>query len=282
MYATPRQMAILKIVKSRGSCRIVELANMLGVSDETIRRNIKPLVGSGTMRRVHGGVVVPRRIGEAPIERRMMEHAEEKERIATAIAARIEDGDSLILDTGSTAVHVAIALMERANLFVITNSSKVASVLASEKSNRVFLAGGEMSEHDLGTYGQDTIAFVSRFQVKYAVLSVAAMHMDKGFMVYFKHEADFQLAAMAHADRCIVGMDSTKFGATSPVRLCDLTGVDTLVSDAAPDAETQRRLAIAKVELVVADSGKRPAGSSRATGGAKANVKRVADKRPTT
>ena len=126
MTVSVRQSKILKLVRQQGSCTVVELSERLEVSDETIRRNVKPLVSEGLVIKVHGGIILPHRFEESPIQRRMLDNREAKERIAALVAQQVQDGDSLVLDTGSTTIYVARALSGHSNLVVVTNSTRIA------------------------------------------------------------------------------------------------------------------------------------------------------------
>jgi DeoR family glycerol-3-phosphate regulon repressor len=140
-----RQNEILASVKSRGACSIVELAAQLQVSDETIRRNIKPLVRQGLIEKVHGGVVLSQnQEPEPPFEKRMNVRVEEKKLISALVAQIISDGDSIMLDTGSTTAYVARGLDAHRNLSVVTNCTEIARTLAREPSNRVHICGGAL------------------------------------------------------------------------------------------------------------------------------------------
>lgn len=251
MAVSVRQTEILKLVRQQGSCTIGDLAERLQVSDETIRRNVKPLVSEGLVLKVHGGIILPDRFHEPPIQRRMLDNQTAKERIADGVARQIQDGDSLILDTGSTTTYVAKALANHANLVVITNSPHIAGLLATRNGNRVFMAGGELREHDAAAFGAGTIDFIKRFEVRFAVLSMWAVHPDKGFMVYHLCEAEFSRAAISQAERCIVAADCSKFERRSLVRVCDLATADMLVTDSVPDSRLARSLADADVEVLV-------------------------------
>ncbi|MGF1609212.1 MAG: DeoR/GlpR family DNA-binding transcription regulator [Kiloniellales bacterium] len=253
MAVSVRQSEILRLVRQQGSCTIGELAERLAVSDETIRRNVKPLVSEGLVLKVHGGIILPDRFQEAPIQRRMQDHREAKERIAALVARQIRDGDSLILDTGSTTTYVAKALMEHSNLVVVTNSPQIAGTLATRNGNRVFMAGGELRAHDAAAFGAETIDFVRRFQLRTAILSMGAVHAEQGFMVYHLCEAEFSRAAIGQSERCIVAADSSKFDHSTLARVCPLDEVDLLVTEAAPPPALAHSLAAAQVEVLVAD-----------------------------
>lgn len=253
MTVSVRQSEILKLVRQRGSCTIGDLAQRLRVSDETIRRNVKPLVSEGLVLKVHGGIILPDRFNEPPIQRRMQDQRDAKERIADLVAAQIHNGDSLILDTGSTTTYVARALVEHSNLVVVTNSSQIASFLATRNGNRVFMAGGELRAHDGAAFGADTLDFVRRFQVRTAILSMGALHPEKGFMVYHLCEAEFSRAALAQAEQSIAVVDSSKFDRSSLVKVCELDAIDQLVTDSPPDRELAQGLAVAGVTVQVAE-----------------------------
>lgn len=254
MRPTVRQTEILKLVREQGACAIGQLAAQLQVSDETIRRNVKPLVSEGLVEKVHGGIVLPDQYREPPIHKRMRQQAEAKKRIAAQVAAGVRNGDSLMIDTGSTTAYVGHALADHSELVVVTNSPYIAGLLAARNGNRVFMAGGELRAHDGAAFGPETIAFVRRFEVRHAILSMGAVHADKGCMYYHLCEAEYSRAIIDQAERVTVAADHTKFGRTSLVRVCGLEEIDALVADRAPEPALARRLREAEVELRVAQA----------------------------
>lgn len=129
MFSAQRQAEILRIVRAKQTCTISALAETFAVSDETIRRNIAPLIAEGLLTKVHGGVMRPDRLDEAPFQRRMLENREAKRALAACVAELVRDGDSLMLDGGSTSVHIAEALRTRARLTVVTNSTEIGGCL---------------------------------------------------------------------------------------------------------------------------------------------------------
>ena len=102
MHRSARQAAIMRSLGLHGSCSVTGLAGQLAVSDETIRRDIKIMANKGLVERVHGGAVLPDLFREPDFQRRLNRNAEAKKAIARAAAAQVRDGDSLMLDTGST------------------------------------------------------------------------------------------------------------------------------------------------------------------------------------
>jgi DeoR family glycerol-3-phosphate regulon repressor len=238
-----------------GSSRIQVLAAQLGVSEETIRRNVKKLADDGLVRKVHGGVHLPDAEIEPSFQRRMDENPDAKRRIAARVAAMIANGTSLFLDIGSTTAYIAQALRGHRDLFVVTNSVSVAHLLAARNNNRVFMAGGELRAHDGGAFGAEAIAFVRRFQVDYAICSATAINADRGFMLFDLQEAEFSREIMLRAKTRIVAADSTKFGRGGPIEVCEPTIVDMLVTDAAPPRDLNAAMDAWSLEVIVAGDG---------------------------
>jgi DeoR family glycerol-3-phosphate regulon repressor len=244
-----RQNEILASVKSRGACSIVELAAELQVSDETIRRNIKPLVRQGLIEKVHGGIVLNQN-QEPPFEKRMNEQVDEKKLISTLVAEIISDGDSIMLDTGSTTAYVARGLDGRRNLSVVTNCTEIARTLAREPSNRVHICGGALRADDWATFGSSAIEFVRQFHVNYAILSIGGITDSGSFMDYHLEEAEFSRAVIEQANKTIVVADHTKFSNPNFIKVCDFDAVDMVVVDRPPPANIMSGFREAGVEVI--------------------------------
>ncbi len=252
IHPTRRQSEILSAVRLRQSCTIGELAESLGVSEETIRRNVKPLAQQGLVRRVHGGITLPEAFQEPPFQRRMLANSEAKRRIARRVADLVGNGESVILDCGSTTTFVAQALAGHTGLMAVTNSAEIARTLAAKESNRVFMAGGELRSDDTASLSASALDFVKQFEVQHAILSIGALDETGALMVYHLAEAEFSRAVIARARTVIVAADRSKFGRKGLVKVCEPDRVDILVTDAAPPPQLARRLAEAGVEVLIA------------------------------
>jgi len=247
-----RQAEIIKAVRIQGACSITDLAEQLGVSNETIRRNVKVLSANGLIEKVRGGVMMPNALSEPAFPVRMNEGKAAKQRIANHIAGKINDGDSLILDNGSTTAYIAHALTGHQNLFVVTNSVVIANILAIQPGNRVFMAGGELRNHDGGSFGPEALEFVKNFEVQCAIFSAAAIHPEKGFLVHHLCEAEFARAIIERSEKTMIAADSSKFGRKAPLRMCGPEMVDELVTDAAPLPELKAMLSSNNICLSIA------------------------------
>lgn len=243
MHRAARQSAIMKALASEGSCTVAELTRTLRVSDETIRRDIKAMAERGLVERVHGGVLLPELMREPDFRERMRQQAEEKRAIARLVAARITDGDSLMIDSGSTNLYVARVLETRRDLLAVTNNAEIARMLGAGRGNRVYLAGGRLRPDDCAVFGMDAVSFVQQFRARTAILSIGAVHAADGLMDFGMEEAEFAQAVMERSDTVIVAADHTKFGRRAPIRVCGFDEVDALVTDRPPPGVFARRLA---------------------------------------
>ncbi len=249
-----RTEEILTVLREAERADIAELAERLNVSRETIRRDARALEELGTIVKTHGTLSLPHHLGEASFERRMRENAEAKIAIARTAADLVHDGDSMIIDTGTTTTFFARELRKRRNLTVVTNSTEIARLLVTVKGNRVFLAGGEMSADDGAAYGPTTAEYVSRFNPKYAFISISAIDAVHGPTDASLPEADFGRVAFNTANIGIILCDSSKFGMTSLVKVCPLEQVDIIITEKAPDAPLTNLLANNQVRLLVCDT----------------------------
>jgi DeoR family glycerol-3-phosphate regulon repressor len=236
MNRTPRQDEIIQLLRSGGSARIADLAARLGVSRETVRRDVAPLAHAGELVKVHGSVRATLQASEAPFERRMRENAHAKQRLAAHVAAMIDDGDSIMLDTGTTTSFLARALLNKSSLTVVTNSSDVARTLATVNGNRVYMAGGELHGDNGAAFGPSAIGFASSFAVKHAIISISAVDAVTGFMDHHLAEAEFARQVLQCGQQRIVITDASKFTRTALVRVCGFDGLDLLVCDGEPPA----------------------------------------------
>lgn len=252
MRYSKRHSAILRILQEEGTCSIADLAQRMDVSLETIRRDVKPLTDAGEVLKVHGAVTLPFQVGEAPFERRMRENADAKRAIATLTARHIQDGDSIMLDTGTTTSYLARELRKRRDLTVVTNSSDIARTLATVNGNTVYMAGGALRGDSGAAFGHAAVDFVSRFQVHHAIISIGAMAAGAGAMDYNLEEAEFARVVLSRGGSRIIVSDCSKFGRQGLVRVCGFSDFDMLLTDVAPTGPLAEELNAAGVKTETA------------------------------
>ncbi len=239
-------------IAQHGSMTVADLASVLGVSEETIRRDAKALERRGDILKLHGALALPHQVGEAPYERRMRENADAKRRIAKTAVGLVEDGDSLIIDTGTTTSIFAQELRSRRGLTVVTNSSDIARTLATVNGNRVYMAGGELKPDSGAAFGPAAVEFIARFRVRHTFISIAALHSVDGPMDMAFEEAELARMALSRADNRIILADASKFGRTALVKVCAYADINRLITDAAPPLELAHALREAGATLTIA------------------------------
>lgn len=253
MTQSKRHGDILRLLRDEGTVTIAELASRLGVSQETVRRDVRPLAGDGSIVKMHGAVALAASGGEAPFERRMRENAAAKRAIARAVAPTIADGDSVMLDTGTTTSFLARELLGHRRLTVVTNSSDIARTLATVNGNRVYMAGGELRSDSGAAFGVSALEFVAQFTVDHAVISAGAVDAA-GIMDYDLEEAEFARTVLGRGQRTLVVTDRSKFGRQGLVRVCGFEAFGELYADAPPPPDIADALAASSCAVVVAPS----------------------------
>lgn len=248
---SPRQSGILKLLRDRGSMQIMDLAEAFAVSTETIRRDIKTLVAARDLVKSHGAVALPHVLAEAPFERRMRENLAAKQAIARKAAQMVADGDSLMIDAGTTTSVFARQLLLKRNLTVVTNSSDIARTLATVNGNKVYMAGGELNGENGAAFGPSAIALAQSFHVRHAFVSMAGLHAEFGASDAYFDEAEFARTVLSRGEHRIILSDATKFGNKALVKVCDFAIINRLVCDRIPDAPLRSALAAAGVGVSV-------------------------------
>ena len=225
-----RRSQLLEMVRMRGFASLPELADELKVSESTVRRDLDYLEEAGSAKRTHGGVFY---VGASPMlpdfEERQPAQWDKKRAIASEAARMVEDGDTLLLDGGSTTYEVARLLVGR-RLQIVTNSLPVANLFASNKNHDLVLVGGYVYPRTGVMLGPYAIEMLERVNVRRTIMSVAGIN-ERGLFNSNLLLVEAERAMMRAAEEVIVVADSTKFGHQSLAHLCPLAEVQHVVVD---------------------------------------------------
>jgi len=249
-----RHAEIMRMLTDEGTVTISDLAARLGVSLETVRRDVRPLTENGSVLKIHGAVGLAGQVGEAPFQRRMRENADAKRRIAREMARLIRDGESVMLDTGTTTSFVARELLGHRRLTVVTNSSDIARTLATVNGNKVYMAGGELRSDSGAAFGVSAIEFIAKFSVTHAIISAGAIDAVSGVMDFDLEEAEFARMMLSRGEQSYVVTDQTKFGRRGLVSVAGFDLIGHLVTDAPVDDDLAALLETHGTSLIVAGS----------------------------
>ncbi|MBR9651541.1 DeoR/GlpR family DNA-binding transcription regulator [Thalassovita aquimarina] len=232
MWSKERHQRILAMLETNRQVSANDLAEMLGVSRETVRRDLVDLERDGRVSRVHGGAVLPQPRGEEPFQQRMGEQIRAKRDIARKAASLIRPGHSILVDAGTTTSIFAQELVKLSGFMVITNSIDIATTIQGAGADiDLLLLGGRVASDVPATLGELTLAEIRRFNVDMAFIAPVALQAGKGAFSFDLHEAEIATAMAEQARETVILVDHTKLGETSRVLSCAASRIDILVSD---------------------------------------------------
>jgi len=233
-----RHEAIVEAVSAAQAVSTDELVRRLGVSAETVRRDLALLEEKGALRRVHGGAapVESRRVIEPSYTERSMIRHQAKAQLARLAAGLLEDGQTVVIDIGTTAVAVAQAIPRSFTGTVVTPSLPVAVELADRAGVEVLLAGGRVRPGDLACSSAHAKAFFADIYADIALLGSGGVHAEAGLTDFHLDEIDVRRTIIANSARSYILADSSKVGQVAPYRVCPLGAVTGLITDTDTDA----------------------------------------------
>lgn len=254
MNSENRSAEILKEIEARGSVSVVDLARWLAVSEMTIRRDLTDLEKAGLVRRVHGGAVSARgRSYEPSLLVRSSENMAAKQLIGKRAASLVAEGDSIAIDTGTTALEMAKNLVGRRNLTVVTRSLLVANVLANCSDIRLVLTGGIVRPEEGSLVGDLAQQAFHGLFIDRLFLTVAAVDAEAGITEHNWDEALVKRAMIRSATELIAIADASKFDRIAFAQVAPLSAVHQFVTDQAPTGALAE--AFAKYKIVVRVAG---------------------------
>lgn len=245
-----RQPRIEAIIRSEGEVSVETLAQRFDVSSETIRRDLGFLAGLGLVQKVHGGARRPRLIREASYDERLTTAAQAKAAIGRKLAELVEPGETLFIDTGSTTLAAADALVAIPGLTIITNSCRLADRIAQSGSEAtIFLLGGRYGADNSQTTGFSAIEQLQTFRADHAILTVAAIDPAIGAMDASHDEAQIARAMVRSARSVTILADASKFGRHAAHAVCATEEIDLVITDADLDKGQRKALNAKGVEV---------------------------------
>ena len=231
MLVEERRQHLLDLISRQGFVSLNDLAQTIKVSESTIRRDLDYLHQQGMVRRTHGGAMfLGDGSGLPPLEERSASQIDEKRLVARAAAARIHDGDAILLDGGTTTLEVARLLVGRP-LQIVTNSLPIANLFASSRETDLILLGGYIYPRTGVALGPLTTAMLPEIHVHQTIMSVGGI-TAKGLFNSNVLLVETERQMMRCADEVVVVADHTKIGRQALAFLCGFEEVDTLVVDA--------------------------------------------------
>lgn len=250
MKQSIRHNQIINLVNQLGYVSTEELVAQLGVSSQTIRRDLNELAESNLIRRHHGGAATPSNRENSDYPDRKQLFSQQKNAIGQQVAKMIPNGASLFIDIGTTAEAVAYALLSHQNLRIVTNNLIVAHILMQKEDFQITIAGGDLRQ-DGGIIGEATVNFIKQFRLDFTVLGISAIDLDGSMLDYDYHEVQVKRALMESARQVILVADHSKFNRNAIVRLGDVKELDYFFTDSALPSELAHHLTNSKVTVQI-------------------------------
>jgi DeoR/GlpR family transcriptional regulator of sugar metabolism len=249
MLAAQRRDLLLERLRVDGRLVAKDLAVELGVSEDSVRRDLRELAAAGLCQRVYGGAL-PISPAIADVAGRERVEPASKERVAAAAARLVVPGCTAIIDGGTTALAVVRALPLDLAATVVTHSPTVAAALVDHRDVEVFLLGGRLFKHSLVTCGAAAVEAAQGVIADLFLLGVTGVHHEAGLTTGDADEAAMKRALARRAADTYVLASAEKIGAASRFAVLPLGDVTALVTDADPAAPAVRDLTAAGVQLL--------------------------------
>jgi len=236
LFAEERRYEIVKLLDASGKLLITSLCEKFDVSPATIRSDLRALEQKGLLKRTHGGAIPARNAAfELATRAKEVERIDEKRRIAAHAATLVKDGDTIIIDTGTTTMELAKLLTEKANIKVVTNDIKITLFLEEHTNFEIFLLGGMLRRDYHCAMGATAIRQIRDLNVDKAFIGVNALSVEKGFSTPSLELANVKKAMMSAATTTIFLIDSQKLDRVSFAQIAGIDEADVLITDTGAD-----------------------------------------------
>ena len=207
---------------------------LFSTTEATIRRDLVSLETQSLVHRVHGGVLrreQPSVWRVTSLQDRIGIQEDEKTRIASFVTQLVNDGESIMIDSGSTTMMVAGKLREKRNLLVVSNAPAIGPVIMEDNDNKVILTGGELLKETASLIGTAAERSLAQYRSDKAIIGVSGILAEEGCFAAIPQEAEIKRLMSLHSRETIVVADSSKIGTRAFYLVFDFTHVDKLVID---------------------------------------------------
>lgn len=232
MFAVSRRKNIAKLIHLEGHATVAQLAERFEISEVTVRSDLKALHSAGLIARAWGGAVAPNQpYRELSLLEKQGRNSLVKQRLAEHVCLHVKEGDSIILDAGSTTAAVAARLSQFRNLTVMTNGLNVANALLEGTDVEVLLTGGQLRRASMSFYGVQAERSLDDYNFSKLIMSADGVDPARGITTHFERDATLNRKMCSSASEIILVVDSSKFGLLNPFTVCGLDCINRIVTD---------------------------------------------------
>jgi DeoR family galactitol utilization operon repressor len=241
-----RERFILERLSTNGSVSVGELARDLGLSEVTIRGDLRDLEDKGWINRKHGGAT-------ASIHRLILERQrvfpEQKNAIAKAAANLVQDGDVIMIEAGTTIALIARYLAERQDVHIVTNSTLVFSYARMYPNLQITMVGGEFRRSAESMVGPITLETIGRINVRLAFVGTDGFSIERGMTTHLIEGAEIVKIMKARAQTTVLAADSSKYGKFGFINVLPLSAMDLILTDSNLDVKAEEQLLEAGINI---------------------------------
>ncbi len=251
MFALERQKKILEILSDEGAVSVNRLSTELGVTEETVRRDLEKLEKQEFLKRTHGGAVaLDENTNEMSLEKRKSTNVEAKQRIAKLAATQVNEGDTIFLDASTTTFFMAKELKNMRNITIITNSLRVVVELDGCEAIKVISVGGVLSHNQsfVGTLAENSIA--ENYVASKMFFSSKGVSAESGILESNEQECGIKQKMLKNSRHKYYLCDKSKMGSVGFVKLARLDEINYLISDHEPEGELKEKLEELEIEVL--------------------------------
>ncbi len=247
-----RRTEIVSLVRERKQISCVELSRMFGVTEETIRKDLQELSDKGELLRTFGGAMVREYGSERPLDQRLIQNMEEKQRIARKAVAMLKPGDLVMMDAGSTVTLMAKAIPDDFRVTVLTNSLEISNILAEKSNVTLICTGGKFHKKSMSFQGMLAEATINALTVEKAFISCSAFDIKLGVMDVNEEAARSKRGMIKNARETYLLMDSSKIGGIAYVTTCPAASITKIVTDDGADPAVVKQIEDLGTEMILA------------------------------
>lgn len=254
MLLHDRRATIVQMITSERMVKVSDLIKTFNVSIETIRRDLKYLEDAGYIKRVYGGAVIKSMYGLEPdYSSREIKNYSEKVAIGRKTVELVDDGDTIVIDIGTTTLEFARALKGKKKVTVITNAIQIAAALVVDDNIRVIMLGGNVRKGDLSTSGFLSENNISLFNVDKIFLGIGGLTIEEGITDYHIEESNLRRHILKKTHMVIGLADFSKFGVIAMNKVCDIEKINFLITDDKTDKLMISKIRTLGIKVLIAE-----------------------------
>jgi DeoR family transcriptional regulator, fructose operon transcriptional repressor len=251
IFVEERRNRIIELLEKKNKASVSELSLEFRIGEATIRRDLTDLEQRGLVLRTHGGVLLMETASrESPLNERETHNREQKERIARFVAQVVRNGESIMIDGGTTTLQIARLLRAGKNLVVITNAPVIAEEMLGSGDNQVILTGGQLREVTRVLAGPLTQYAIRQFRADRVILGMSSLMPDEGFFTVNTSEAEVKRTMMQCGKEVIIAMDSSKIGKVTLSFVSDFSAIGKIITDTGISPEDIQKIEKKGVEVI--------------------------------